>query len=176
MGSTKKKEKEFLEMLSRHQLSIYNICRMFAKTDKGYVSDLYNEVVLRLWEEFGRFGLSRFRKESSENTWVSQIAYNTVSTYNKKYAMKKTFITIDSELADFLVAVDQEQDTSELWERADCLDDVDRNILRHFFTGASYLQIAESIGMKESAVGTRMSRIVQKLKAYYSRNGEERNK
>lgn len=176
MLGKQKKEKEFLELLSRYQVPIYRVCRMFAKNDEEYVSDLFNEVVLRLWEEFGHYGLTRFEGRSAESTWISQIAYNTVSRYNRKYAMKGKFVTLDADWADLLVSMETESDGMLFWESAPCLDSLDKNVIRCYIQGQSYRQIASELGMTETAVGTRMSRAIQKMKKYYSDNEGRRKK
>ncbi|MCQ2287375.1 MAG: sigma-70 family RNA polymerase sigma factor [Bacteroidales bacterium] len=170
MSKKKEKEDAFMAMLKSNEVGIYKICRKFAKQDDEYVADLYNEVVLRLWEEYSRFGLFRFRKESKESTWIYKIAYNTVVTYNKRNVMKYRYVKVDVQLADVAVEVEE----LSCFERFDALikglDEIDRKIVSLFLENKSYAQIGEEVGMTESAVGTRMSRIVQKLKKQVQNN------
>ncbi len=159
-----------MAMLKSNEVGIYKICRKFAKQDDSYVADLYNEVVLRLWEEYNRFGLFRFRKESKESTWIYKIAYNTVVTYNKRNVMKHRYVNVDVQLADVAVEVEDLSGLEKFETLINGLDEVDRRIVMLFLENKSYAQIGDEVAMTESAVGTRMSRIVQKLKKQVQNN------
>ena len=176
MSIKKDKEDAFMAMLKENEIGIYKICRKYAKHDEDYVSDLFNEVVLRLWEEYSRFGWFRFRKESKESTWIYKIAYNTVTTYNKNNALKHRYVNIDVVMADVaadIAEVEELTGCEKFDELLQMLDDVDNKIMQLFLDNKSYAQIGDAMEMTESAIGTRMSRIIQKLKNQVSNNNEK---
>lgn len=171
MDGRTQQEADFLQLIERYQLSIYKVCRMFCKGDGDLLADLYSEALLQLWEEFRKHRLNRFRKASSEKTWVLKIVYNAALHYNRRFASGKHLISIDVANAGLLVA-ETPADQYDWWEGASCLDEVDKKILRSYLEGNSYLQVAQAVGMTETAVGTRMSRIVKKMKKYIKNNDD----
>lgn len=173
MRGNNQQEEDFLNLLSRHEVSIYRVCRKVAGNDDNLLNDLFNEALLRLWELYSGRRSNNFRGECSEKTWVLNIVYRTALNFRKKYAMPNPFVSIDADLAEQLADTDapllgdSSSDATDFWTSLSCLDASDRNILRHFLQGRSYRQIGSAVSMSESAVGTRMLRIFVKLKKYF---------
>ena len=91
-------EKEFLEMIAAQQRTVFKVCYIYAK-DQDDLNDLFQEVVLNLWESF-----PRYRGDSKISTWVYRIAMNTCITFLRRSNSRPHTIplTIDvaSQLAD----------------------------------------------------------------------------
>ena len=57
-------EQEFSQLVRQNKSTIYTVCYMFSK-DQDEVADLFQEVLIKLWN-----GISSFDGKSNVKTWI----------------------------------------------------------------------------------------------------------
>ncbi len=154
----KDKEKEFLEIINKHQKIIYKICHLYTNRHADFV-DLYQEIIYQLWKSF-----DRFEGKSKISTWIYRVALNT-ALYNlrKTELERKQTVRLDT---NFDIETDEQSD--ELMEQLkimiERLSDAEKSLLLLQLEGLNYKEIAEITGLSLSNVGTKLNRIRNKLR------------
>ena len=71
-------EREFETMVREYRSTIYTVCYMFS-TDRDEVADLFQEILIRLWQ-----GSGNFRGDSALSSWIWKVSFNTFISYDRK--------------------------------------------------------------------------------------------
>jgi len=155
------KEEEFVRLIQDNQGLIYKITTIYSK-DKEEREDLYQEIVYQTWKSF-----DYFKKASKPTTWLYRVGMNTAITHLNKSRRRILAVPIEDVKVQFTESGDLEKDEKiqELYVQIRKLNLLDRGIVFLYLEGKSYEEIAEISGISVSNVGTRMSRIKQKLKS-----------
>ncbi|RZK38952.1 MAG: sigma-70 family RNA polymerase sigma factor [Pedobacter sp.] len=150
----------FTEVIKKNEGLIFKVAALY--TDCAHDrEDLYQEIVFQLWKSF-----DSFREQSKISTWMYRIAMNT-AIYNLKVKKKQISTTsIESETDRFVDIVDKsdEERIKLLYSHIQKLNLLEKGITLLYLEGKSYNEISEIIGISASNVGTRISRIKEKLK------------
>lgn len=151
------KESQFEHFVETNKGIIFRVCYMFSK-DKVDADDLFQEILIRLWE-----GFDTFIHKSKESTWVYQVALNTAININKREQrrIKTVPLTGDFDLYDETDASSQQIQL--LYKRINKLETIDRCIILLWLEGISYEEIGAIIGITSNNVGVRLNRIKEKL-------------
>ena len=129
-------------------------------------ADLFQEIAIALWQ-----AIPRFRKESSERTWLYRIAHNVAissSAKTHRRARREEFLSEEFEHPSAATGVEEGLLLGE--KRRALVDSIrrlaaaDRQIILLHLEGLSYTEIEEVSGLSETAIATRLSRIRAKLK------------
>lgn len=131
---------------------------MFSK-DNDEVSDLFQEILVKLWKGFGSF-----EGRSDIKTWVYRVSLNTCITLDrkKKRHQKKDSLSMDINLYD-----DNDSDTlqvKQLYKRINKLGFFDRAIILLWLEGIPYDEIGEIVGISAKNVSVKLVRIREQLK------------
>lgn len=124
-------------------------------------NDLIQEIIYQLWKSYGSFnGQSRF------STWMYRVALN-VAIYQLKESKKRILtVPIEDQLHDYQVT--DNAGIEEKWkvfrQQIEGLNLLDKAIVTLYLDNKSYDEIAQVIGISSSNVGTKLSRIKEKLK------------
>jgi RNA polymerase sigma-70 factor (ECF subfamily) len=156
-----RQQDQFLDILEKNIGIILKISRAYAKTvhDK---EDLINDITLELWKSFGRF-----KGDSKISTWIYRVALNTSMNYKRKKEHNRIFFIDDLKQDDSPNWPSEQQDLSQsdiLYQCIDELNDFNKAIILLYLDGNSHEEISEIIGISNSNVGTRISRIKEQLK------------
>lgn len=123
--------------------------------------DLIQEIILQLWKAF-----PSFNPDYKLSTWMYRIALNVAISNYRKTRKRNQIIHPLSETAIYL-----EEDKSVANENMDLLQslikelkEVDRALILLFLDGYLYAEIGQVLGLTESNVATKLSRIKQQLK------------
>ena len=150
-------KKEFEELVKRHKTTIYTVCFMFSK-DKEEVNDYFQETLINLWK-----GFKKFRYESSPQTWIYRVSFNTcISAERKKRSHATVPLTMDINL--FEDTDDETQQIRRLKERINKLGVFDRAIILLWLENMSYEEIGAIVGISTKNVSVRLFRIKEQLK------------
>lgn len=129
-------------------------------------ADLFQEIALALWQ-----AIPRFRKESSERTWLYRIAHNVAissSAKTHRRARREEFLSEEFEHPSAAAGAEEGLLLGE--KRRALVDSIrrlaaaDRQVILLHLEGLSYTEIEEVSGLSETAIATRLSRIRAKLK------------
>ncbi|MBN3518462.1 sigma-70 family RNA polymerase sigma factor [Algoriphagus lutimaris] len=155
------KEEEFVNLIQENQGLIYKITLVYSN-EKEEQDDLYQEIVYQTWKSF-----DQFKKASKPSTWLYRVGMNTAITHLNKSKKKPLLVSLDHSFMNYSESVDSEKEEKIKWLYAQIrnLNLLDRGIMFLFLEGKSYEEIGQITGISTSNVGTRMSRIKQKLKS-----------
>ena len=150
--------------MDSEQSRILRICYNYSHSDAEQ-EDLFQEVMLNLWKSF-----DTFRGESSRSTWVYRIAlYTCMAYYRKKKRREKT---LHESAREGVSSPGEDGTRNEFLTKAlSQLNEIDRAIIILWLEERSYAEIASIIGISESNVGVRISRVKQKLIKYKEQYG-----
>ncbi|MEL7160164.1 MAG: sigma-70 family RNA polymerase sigma factor [Bacteroidota bacterium] len=154
----------FLSLLEQHQKLLYQIIRSNCPDPSAW-RDLEQDIILQLWRSYGSFA-----GRSKPATWIYRIAFNvTVSAFRSSRKRRKRevappterfFQRIPDASEDPLVEERREQ----LYAAIRQLSMADRSVLLLHLDGHDYPSIAAILGISPSNVGTKLSRLRQRLR------------
>lgn len=147
----------FEQLVREHQATIYSVCYMFA-ADKTEADDLFQEVLIHLWQ-----GFERFRGESSARTWIYRVSLNTCLSLRRKKRVKTMPLDLSPDFCD--ERSPEGRQNRMLHERISRLEKFDRAIVLLWLEDMTYDEIAAITGLSPKAVGVRLFRIKEKLKS-----------
>lgn len=126
--------------------------------DADEVADLFQEVLVKLWN-----GYDSFQGKSDIKTWIYRVTLNTCITIDrKKRRRNRAMLSMDVDYFD-----SQEQETAQvriLHERIARLQPLDRAIILLWLEQISYGGIGEIVGISAKNVSVRLARIRVQLK------------
>jgi RNA polymerase sigma factor (sigma-70 family) len=154
------REDEFIHLIQQNQGLIYKITTIYTR-DREEQKDLYQEIVYQTWKSF-----DQFKKASKPSTWLYRVGMNTGITNLNRTKKRVTAVPLDGLDLDFADDLDSgmEERLKVLYAEIRKLGLLDRGIVFLFLEGKSHDEIAEIVGISSSNVGTRLSRIKDKLK------------
>jgi RNA polymerase sigma-70 factor (ECF subfamily) len=153
----------FLILLDEHKKILYKIASSYCRNAADR-QDLVQEMVVQLWQSFGRYD-ERYRF----STWMYRIALNVAISFYRGEARRSRF-NVPAE--DYLLEIPAEaprsaaldDDLRLLQHVIEQLDELDRALVILYLDGNRYDTIAEILGISETNVGTKISRIKQRLR------------
>jgi len=150
-------EQQFSQLVKDNRSTIYSVCYMFSN-DADEVADLFQEVLVKLWNGYGSF-----QGKSDIKTWIYRVTLNTCITIDrKKRRNRKAELSMDVDYFD-----SQEQSTVQvrmLHDRIARLQPLDRAIILLWLEQISYDEIGEIVGISAKNVSVRLTRIRVQLK------------
>ena len=166
--ATAKDHEEFLALIESHQRLLWKVCwaYTFSAHDRD---DLFQEIVGRLWSAFARYD-----RERTFATWMYRVALNVAIDFCRRKRRSTRIESLDeaSDVASPDDATKREQ-LRELRELLDGQSEANRAILLLYLEGHSHREIGEVLGMSESNVGTRLSRLKKSLRQSAKANNQE---
>ncbi|MDB4291914.1 RNA polymerase sigma factor [Maribacter sp.] len=153
-------ETDFVRIIKENEGIIYKIARTYTRT-RDDRNDLYQEIVYQLWKSF-----HTFKGNSKISTWIYRVALNTsISQWRKE---KRTGHKVE---LDQLFLQQSEGYSSQfeerlalVYEQINQLNDIEKGVILLFLEGKKYEEIAAITGFSASNVGTRISRIKNKMR------------
>lgn len=154
----------FGEWLKAHKAILFKVARAYGATHADR-EDLFQQIALQLWNS-----IDSFRGEAALTTWIYQVALNTALAWNRK-ERKHGRGRQDLEAATGLLIAPAERDPRLEWiyQRLAELDEVNRSLALLMLDGFSYRDMSQILGLSESNVGVRISRIKATLAAQLAR-------
>lgn len=154
------REDEFIHLIQQNQGLIYKITTIYTR-DREEQKDLYQEIVYQTWKSF-----DQFKKASKPSTWLYRVGMNTAITTLNRTKKRVACLPLDGLDLDFADDLDSglEERLKALYAEIRKLGLLDRGVVFLFLEGKSHDEIAEIVGISSSNVGTRLSRIKDKLR------------
>jgi len=159
-----KDKDEFISVIKKNQSLIYKICFSYC-ADPGNREDLQQEILLQLWKSF-----SEFDGRVKISTWIYRIALNTAISFYRndcKHRVKK----VDASIISLpIVESDSAQDENiaMLYKFIERLNEMDKALILLYLDENKYKDIADILGITETNVATKISRIKKNLKEQFS--------
>lgn len=156
-------DEDYDALMGRYYSPIMKVCYMVAVGGGLDVNDVYQEVAMEIWTHFDTI-MSRFRHEAAEETYVISIAINTALDYRSSVERRVRLVPITEQQCAIGVDDSDRDRLEELYTLIRCLNPDDRCLVYLKLQGYSYAEIGEKMNLTETAVGTRFSRIVARLR------------
>lgn len=156
-------ERKFSDLLQQHVGIVWKVafawCRQSADRD-----DLVQEIHYQLWRAFPKFDASR-----QFSTWMYRIALNVAISADRrrKRSRELPLQDIPDPQGECGESVSGDVRVNELFDVIGGLDSTNRAMLLLWLEDHSYAQIADILGLSETNVATRLSRLRQKLRTHF---------
>lgn len=154
------KKQLFEEIINRYLNLVYKVASVYT-TNADDKNDLVQDILYQAWKSF-----DSFRQESKISTWLYRVAMN-VAIYQVK-TRKRNIEAIPLTDQNSELTEDNSNETEEQWQRIlfyiNRLNLLDKGIVLLYLENKSHEEIAEITGLSVSNVGTKLSRIKEKLR------------
>ena len=154
------KKQVFEETINSHLNLVYKVASVYT-TNADDKNDLVQDILYQAWKSF-----DSFRQESKISTWLYRVAMN-VAIYQVK-TRKRNIEAIPLTDQNSELTEDNSNETEEQWQRIlfyiNRLNLLDKGIVLLYLENKSHEEIAEITGLSVSNVGTKLSRIKEKLR------------
>jgi RNA polymerase sigma factor (sigma-70 family) len=163
MALTVDDEEIFLGLIEQHRGIIRKVALGYSSTlaDRN---DLTQEIMLQLWKAYPRYS-----PERPFSTWMYRIALNVAISFLRKNTRPvRQTIPLDElghELADENASRPETDDRIDLLQHIiGTLDPLNRALLLLYLDDHSYREIAAILGITETNVATKLSRLKERLR------------
>jgi RNA polymerase sigma factor (sigma-70 family) len=159
---------KFVSIVKEHQRLIYKVCNTYCK-DSELRKDLEQDVLEQLWKS-----LPRFDGRVKISTWIYQVALNTAFLFHRKESKHKANrATIDESvltITDSSSNCVMDEKVAKLQRFIGDLDELDKALMLLYLDKNKHKDIAEILGISETNVATKISRIKVRLREYFLNN------
>ena len=164
-------EARFAELLERHRGIVVKVAATYCRNPADR-QDVSQEIVIQLWRAFPKFDATR-----TFSTWMYRIALNVaISFVRTNSARVRHTVMLDEthDVAGSSAAPDEEDErTRLLYAFIDRLDALNRALLLLYLDEHSYRDIAAVLGITETNVATKISRLKQRFAREIAPNEEK---
>jgi RNA polymerase sigma factor (sigma-70 family) len=152
---------QFSELLERHRGIVFKVAGTYCRNPADR-EDVAQEIVTQLWRAFPKFDAAR-----PFSTWMYRIALNVAISFVRTNSMRERHTVALDETHDV-------EDTSAhlrgedervklLYAFVDDLDELNHALLLLYLEDRSYREIADILGITETNVATKISRLKQRF-------------
>lgn len=162
--TTPELQDRFQALVDEHRKILYKVCNLYCR-NRDDRDDLAQEIVIQLWRSFGSFdGRCQF------STWMYRIALNVAISFYRRESTRARHVISDDER--LLNAIDETATQSEelqlLYQFIAGLDSLNKALILLYLDGNNYQEIAEVLGISETNVATKISRLKKTMKQEFS--------
>jgi RNA polymerase sigma-70 factor (ECF subfamily) len=154
-------ETQFAELLERHRGIVFKVAATYCRNPADR-EDVAQEIVTQLWRAFPRFDATR-----AFSTWMYRVALNVAISFVRVNSLRErhTVALDDTHDVEDSSASPGEQDERArlLYAFIDRLDSLNRALLLLYLDDRSYRDIAAILGVSETNVATKISRLKQRF-------------
>ena len=157
----------FIQFLESHKGIIYKVANAYCRDEEDR-KDLIQEIIVQLWRSFGKYD-----PQYKRSTWTYRIALNVSISFYRKEKKRTEPTTALSD--DILRVVAPSEDTvlqenvALLYQFINQLSALPRALMILYLDEKSYAEIADILGITETNVATKVSRIKQQLKRQFEK-------
>ncbi|HVT31996.1 MAG TPA: RNA polymerase sigma factor [Rhodanobacteraceae bacterium] len=168
MTGSGRDETEFLARIGRHAGIVRKVALSYGRSAADR-HDLEQEIVAQLWKSYPAFDGKRLF-----STWMYRIALNVaISIARGRRWSEHEPVALAQSLADTDDgALEREQSVRELRSFIASLDELNRALIVLYLDEHSYREIADILGISETNVATKISRVKQQLRERMNPEGE----
>jgi RNA polymerase sigma-70 factor (ECF subfamily) len=163
--NTSSEKEKFISLVNKNRRILYKVVYSYC-SDAEDRKDLEQEIIIQLWKSF-----KNYNEAYKISTWFYKIALNVaISHYRKDLKRKNTNTSLEEEvfqISEDYSAEDQKNKIDQLNSFIAQLDPFNKAIIMLYLDDSSYKDIATALGITETNVGTKMSRIKKQLKEWF---------
>jgi RNA polymerase sigma factor (sigma-70 family) len=163
--TNQERQQRFEALLGEHLRIVFKVASIYAHHTQDR-RDLAQEIVLQLWRSFGRYD----ERQAKFSTWMYRIALN-VAISDTRRRRGSLAGRLDPLEPHHLETIPGDQTTADRDERLDALytfigelDALNRALILLYLEDRAYAEIADILGISETNVATKISRIKQTLR------------
>jgi RNA polymerase sigma factor (sigma-70 family) len=157
---TTREQERFLNLVEDHKKILYKVCHSYCRNPDDR-DDLAQEIIVQLWRSFRAFD-----ERARFSTWMYRIALNVAISFYRRESVRTRHVLPGSE--HLLEAVDETGDRSEevemLYRWIEELDPLNKALVILYLDGNNYQEIAEIMGISQTNVATKISRLKQTMR------------
>lgn len=156
----RREEDKFQALVEEHKKILYKVCVSYCK-NPGDRDDLAQEILVQLWRSFARFdGRVRF------STWMYRIALNVAISFYRRESVRTRHVVSGHEhlLEAIDVTASEPTEIQMLYRWIGELDPLNKALALLYLDGNSYREIADVLGISETNVATKISRLKEALR------------
>ncbi|MFD0740482.1 RNA polymerase sigma factor [Lysobacter koreensis] len=153
---------QFADLLERHRKIVFKVANTYAwhPDDRA---DLAQEIAAQGWRAFPGYDPAR-----SFPTWLYRVALNVTISFVRGHSLRQRYsVPLDEELHD-VAAVDIDHEAGQQLRALQAfiarLDPLNRALLLLYLEDHSHRESAEILGISESNVATKLSRLRQRIR------------
>ncbi len=165
---TQSQKEIFLKLIQENKAIIFRICNSYCP-NKSDREDLAQEMVFELWKSS-----ASFNDTNKFSTWMYRVALNVAISFYRKTQRNATVIPLDENEAALNTAEEcsneKEQHFILLQQFINQLPELDRALMLLYLDAKPAAEIGEILGITETNVTTKISRIKDKLKQKFKKN------
>jgi RNA polymerase sigma factor (sigma-70 family) len=152
----------FVDRLNRHRGILIKVAGAYCRDLAGR-EDLIAEIVAQLWRGYGRFD-----ERAAFSTWMYRIAVNVAISLRRIETRAARHVEpAETAILEMLASPPETQSDDALAlvrEFIEKLDELNRALMLLYFDDYAYVEIAAILGISETNVATKISRIKRRLK------------
>jgi RNA polymerase sigma factor (sigma-70 family) len=156
-------QERFQTLVDEHKKILYKVCNSYCR-NRDDREDLAQEIVIQLWRSFGSFD-----ERCRFSTWMYRICLNVAISFYRRESTRTRHVLSDEE--HLLNAIDettgQPAEIQALYQSIDGLDSLNKALVLLYLDGNSYLEIADVLGISETNVATKISRLKQTMRQQF---------
>jgi len=157
---------EFVKVLESNMGIIYKVVNSYCKEEEDR-KDLTQEIIIQLWHSFGKYN-----NQFKYSTWIYRIALNVSISFYRKGKRRKE---ISHPLPENILTTAKYEEDDESRHHIELLQnfiselkELDRALMILYLEERSHKDISEILGISETNVATKISRIKRLLKQKFS--------
>ena len=158
-------QQRFEALLDRHRGIVFKVAGMYSRRAADR-EDLVQEICAQLWRSFGRYD----ERQAKFSTWMYRIALNVAISQVRRERRPEVdrFEPLEAHHLESIggaAAIDEaDERLTALYAFIGQLDPLNRALILLYLEDRSYGDMAEILGISETNVATKISRIKQKLR------------
>jgi RNA polymerase sigma-70 factor (ECF subfamily) len=162
---TQQQDERFSEWLREHKGVFFKVVRAYAFTPQDQ-EDLFQEIATQVWRS-----IPKFRGDAAVTTWIYRVSLNVAISWSRRETKHRSGTQTLAGIEPALQANPHARNPRLEWVYGQIarFDEPDRSLTLLLLDGFSYRDMASILGISESNVGVRISRI----KARLTRQAEE---
>ncbi|MDN5213356.1 sigma-70 family RNA polymerase sigma factor [Fulvivirgaceae bacterium BMA12] len=156
---------EFISVIKQHRNLIYKICSTYCQNPDNR-KDIEQEILLQLWRSF-----QKFDGRVKMSTWIYKVALNTAVYYYRNDRKRTRGIAINEaviSLPDEEYNTDLDREIALVYQFIEKLNEIDKALVLLYLDNYKYKEIANVLGISETNVGSKISRIKKYLKDQFA--------
>ncbi|HZY33361.1 MAG TPA: sigma-70 family RNA polymerase sigma factor, partial [Rhodanobacter sp.] len=156
-------QQRFESLLHEHRRIVFKVAGLYSRSAADR-DDLAQEISAQLWRSFGGYDPAR----AKFSTWMYRIALNVAISQARRWPEADRFEPLDAHHLETVGGgepiAEQDERLTALYAFIGQLDPLNRALILLYLEDRSYTEMAEILGLSETNVATKISRIKQKLR------------
>ncbi|MBS1606224.1 MAG: sigma-70 family RNA polymerase sigma factor [Bacteroidetes bacterium] len=169
MSSPNDKQTAFLQLIRDNKGILYKICHSYCRNRDDH-EDLMQEMIYQLWRSGEKFD-ARYKL----STWMYRIALNVAISYYRKQTRTGSRVELGFQVMELedpgsRPAEELEQKIDLLQQFIAGLGELDKALMILYLEERPYREIADILGITETNVATKLSRIKGRLRQQFEQS------